>query len=189
MNYKLILICAFLLFLGANKSQSQTTNSSLEKGTMLINGTISFTSQGGDLYVGSGNDRLNTLNITPSIIYFISPNIGIGGDLSLLRRSLGDYSSTIWTFGPRAGLFIETGSSTIPFLSIGVNLLSIGDEEESNTGSRIKFGGGLLFHQDHLAVTVEADLLVDRIKFEGSSESTSGNIFLISVGFGWLRFD
>jgi hypothetical protein len=156
---------------------------------MLLSGTISFSSQGGDLYAGGEDEaRLTTLAIIPSLFYFVAPGWGIGGDLSYTRQSQRDESLTIWGAGPKIGYFIDSGSNSIPFLSGGINFLSIGNEDDSESGVRFKFGGGVLLRKDHMAVAFEATYLNDRFKFEGADESTSGNTILVGIGFAGFLY-
>ncbi len=185
----MFLIAVLTLLIGFNTAQGQTRSGATDKGAMLASGVFSFSSQGGDLYGGFANDRLTTLAIIPSLFYFFAPGIGIGGDLSYNRTSQGDNSLTIWGAGPKIGYFIDSGSNTIPFVSGGVNYLSVGDGDDSEGGFRFKFGGGILIRKGHMAVSMEAGYVLDRFKFEGASESTTGNTFAIAVGFAGFLYN
>lgn len=157
------------------------------EGALLVGGAFSYSSQGGDLYE-SGNERLTTVAIVPSVFYFVSPGVGVGGDLSYNRTSQGRSALTAWGVGPKAGYFFESGSNLIPFASGGLNLLSIGDRDNSETGFRIKFGGGVLLRKDHLAISVEAAYMMDRFKPEGFEKSITGNTLALGVGFGGFLY-
>ena len=188
MNYKMFLIAVLILLMGFNFAQGQTRSEATDKGAMIVSGAFSFASQGGDLYGGFDDDRLTTIAIIPNLFYFIAPGIGIGGDLSYNRTSQGDFSFTIWGAGPKIGYFIDSGGNTIPFVSGGVNYLSFGDDDDSEGGFRFKFGGGILIRKGHMAVSIEAGYILDRFKFEGASESTTGNTIIIAVGFAGFLY-
>lgn len=179
-----ISIWSFLLTLVAcSFAYGQTRSEATDKGAMLISGTASFSSQGGDLYEGFDDERLTTISIVPSVFYFVSPGLGLGADLSYNRVSQGDFSATIWGVGPKVSFLFDSGTNAIPFIAGGVNYLSIGANDESEGGIRLKFGAGFLIRKGHMAVSIEADYVYDRFKPEGFSEFITGNTILIGVGF------
>lgn len=188
MNHKIFLFTTFVILTAFNVVQGQGRSEATDRGAALISGIFSFTSQGGDLYGGFDNDRLTTIAIVPSLFYFVAPGIGIGGDLSYNRVSRGDFSATIWGVGPKIGYFVDSGSNTIPFVAGGINYLSIGDDDDSEGGLRFKFGGGILIRKGHMAVSIEVSYVLDRFKFEGASESTTGNTIAIGVGFAGFLY-
>jgi hypothetical protein len=190
MNSRVFLITLLVLLVGVGTASGQGRSEATNKGAMLVSGAVAFSSQGGDLY--GEDDRLTTIAIAPSLFYFVVPGLGIGGDFTLSRLSRGDASATTWGFGPKIGYFFDSGSSVIPFVEGGGSYLSIayseGEEDESEGGLRFKLGGGLLIRKDHMAVSIEAAYILDRFKFEGADDATTGNTILISVGFGGFLY-
>jgi len=83
---------------------------------------------------------------------------------------------------------MDSGSNSIPFLGGGINFLSIGDEDDRESGFRFKFGGGVLFRKDHMALSLEVTYLSDRFKVEGADESISGNTITVGVGFAGFLY-
>ena len=67
--------------------------------------------------------------------------------------------------------------------------MSIDFGGDSETGFGFKVGGGILIRNGHLAVAIEAAYLIERFKFEGASESTTGNTIAIGVGFAGFFFN
>jgi hypothetical protein len=188
MSYKISLIAVLVLLMGAGFAQGQTRSEATDTGAALVGGGVSFSSQGGDLYGGSDDDRLTTLAIVPSLFYFVAPGIGIGGNISYDRMSQGDASFTTWGVGPQIGYFMDSGGNAIPFVAGGVNFLSIGNQDDSESGFRFKFGGGVLIRKDHMAVSIEAAYVIDRYKFEGAEEAITGNTIVIGIGFGGFLY-
>lgn len=190
MNRKIYVIAVGILLLGSSLVQSQGRSAATDQGAKLVSGAFSFASQGGDLYAG-GDDRANIVTIVPSLIYFISPGIGIGGDLSYARQSQGDFSATEWGAGPKIGFFMDSGGSMIPFIAAGANYLSFSNsfDDDSENLLRFKVAGGILIRKDHLAVSIEAGYLLDRFKPEGADESVNGNTIVIGIGFAGFLFN
>ena len=86
------------------------------RGSVLIGGSISFLSQGGDFYEIFDNDRLNTILVQPTILYFIIPNLSLGASIGYRLQAQGDFNLETFSVGPRLGLFIGTNSGLLPFL-------------------------------------------------------------------------
>lgn len=189
MNSKIFSMAAIMLLIGVNPLLGQTRSEATDSRAAIVSGMLSFSSQGGDLYGGFDDERLTTITIMPSFIYFVAPGIGIGGDLSYSRLSRGENSLTTWGVGPKIGYFMDSGGNIIPFFAGGINYLSISDEEDGENGFRFKFGGGILIRRDHMAISIEAAYVIDRFKFEGASESTTGNTIVIGVGFAGLLYN
>lgn len=186
-NRKFLFNFVLIMLFGSSMVLGQTRSEATDKGSSIISGMFSYSSQGGDLYAWD-DERFNTFQLIPSFFYFVAPGIGLGADISYERMSQGDDSFTTWGAGPKIGYFMDSGSNTIPFVAGGFNYL---DMDDGDNGSRIKLGGGLLIRKGHLAVSIEANYNIDRIKFEfgGMSESESGNSFGISVGFAGLLYN
>lgn len=180
---------------GLGARRSTDGSAAFPRGTQLVSGVLSFSSQGGDLYENFDGDGITTVSIVPSVFYFVTPSIGIGGDLSLTRQSQGDFSNTVWGAGPKAGYFFNSGSSTIPYVAVGWNYLSIGasngDESESEGGTRWKFAGGVLLRRDHLGIVMELGYSRDSFSvegFDGDNESFAGSIISLGIGFAGLLY-
>ena len=189
MKPKMFLITALLLLLGFNFAHSQTRSKATDKGAMLVSGAFSFASQGGDLYERSHGERRTSTAIMPSLFYFIAPGVGLGLDLFYNYTQYRYYSLTAWGAGPKIGFFIDSGSKAIPFIACGVNFLSMGEGMYRKNGLRFIFGGGILIRKDHMAVSVEANYVIDRYKFEGSSGTTTGDTIAIGIGFAGFLYD
>ncbi len=179
-------IAILFLLMGLSLVYGQRS-AATDRDAMLVSGMVSFSTQGGDLYE-QDDDRFTTLTITPGLLYFIAPGIGLGIDYSYTRISERGTTSSSWGAGPKMGIFFDSGASFIPFVSGGVNYLSIDPGDVSESGLRMKVSGGMLIRNGHLAVSVEAGFVYDRFKFEGASSATTGNTILIGVGFAGFLY-
>lgn len=189
MKRTIFIITALILVAGLNPARSQAGSKATARGSKLISGAISFTSQGGDLYEGYNNERLNVVSVMPSLFYFVSPGLGIGADLAYDLRYRGSSSYTTLGVGPKIGYFGETGSNLIPFVAGGVGFLTTGSDLGDTNGYRIKFGGGVIIHKGRLGASFEVSYLLDSYSYEGSSESITGNTIIFGVGLVGFMFD
>ena len=189
MKRTIFIITALILLAGLNPAQSQAGGKATSGGSKLISGALSFTSQGGDLYGGYSNERLNVVSITPSLFYFVSPGFGIGADLSYDLRSRGSSSYTTLGVGPKIGYFSDAGENLIPFFAGGVSFLTTGSDLGDTNGMRFKFGGGVIIRRGQLGISIEATYLIDRYNLEGADGSTTGDTIIFGVGLAGFLFD
>ncbi len=158
-----------------------------DAGAVYISGHLSGSNSGGDLYEINGH-RFEEFIVVPSVLYFVTSGLGIGGDISLHHQKQADFSSTTFGIGPKAGYFFDSGGTTIPFLSVGAHLLSMGDEYGSDTGFGFRFGGGLILRTGNLAFSLGISIGQQRINFEDVDETITGEQLLIDIGIGGFLF-
>ncbi len=176
-----------LILVTALSSTASAQNNSMvtEAGAAFMNGTLSFASQGGDLY-SYGSDRSTAITLGPRILYFVKPRVALGGTLDYTRLSQGSGSYTTLGVGPNLAYFFDSGGDVVPFLIGGVNYLRLaegwGFGGFSEAGSSARLGGGLVYRYGHLAFTFEGNLILDR--FSG----TTGNTVFLSCGVGGFLF-
>ncbi|HPG39553.1 MAG TPA: hypothetical protein PLP19_00155 [bacterium] len=155
----------------------------IDKGAVIMSGTTTFSSYGGDLYERSG-DRMTTLTIAPALNKFVGKNIFIGAALAYSKMSRGDNSSTTLGVGPTIGYAIGDAKSTnYPFLGVGISYYSVGDEDDSTGGHDIKLSSGIIISSHkHIGIIIEAGYHMM------SLESTKGDIITIGLGIAGLLF-
>jgi len=181
-----LVIATLCLFLSPSiQAQSPAT----AKGAAIIGGTFSFSSQGGDLY-DFGGDRLTRITVAPGFLKFVSDKIGVGGDMSLSFTAVGDANSTSLTIGPKAAYFFDNGSTTLPFVGLGVSFMTVdvGFGDNAN-GFRIQPSGGIVIRKGHVGFVFEGGVQLDSLKPDGASDSTSGNIIFLAVGVNAFLFE
>ncbi len=158
-------------------SQSEATT----KGAALISGMFSFTSQGGDLYE-SGDDRANTIMVSPSYLYFVDDKLAVGGALSFNRVSQGDFDFTTFGIGPKAAYFFDSGAPAIPYIGAGFSYLSVGSDGENEGGFGYNIGGGAIIRKGQLGFSFEGGLMAESYKPDGADDRIKGNTIYVAVG-------
>lgn len=181
-------VCMVLGLMFTSAAHSQIRSQATQNGATLIGGTLSFASQGGDLYEGFDDDRLTTIMLSPTLFYFVAPGFALGANLAFTRLAQGDASFTTLGIGPTAGVFFDSGSKAIPFFAGGVNYISLGSDGEDESGLGANFGGGVLIRQDHLAFSIEVTYVYERFKPEGFDESITGNTIFVGIGLAGFLY-
>lgn len=103
----------------------------IDRGSLLIEGSASYTSSGGSLYEDYDDDRLNVLTINSSVQRFLVPNLAIGTITEVSRVSRGGSSETLLGIGPRVSLFLGTPKGSVqPFISAHALFVSLTAEYE-----------------------------------------------------------
>ena len=176
--HRLLFVLAALLLAPGVFAQSYP----IDKGSYLLGGAVSFSSQGGDLFTGNDSDRLTTVSVYPTFAYFISPGLALGGDVQFQKSSQGDFSSTTIGIGPSiAYYFGQPTTRTFPFIgaSIGYTSLSFDSGDFGSDGiNGYQFGvTGGLSHMIARNVALTGSLFYQNQTFSESGESASGDTF------------
>ena len=150
----------------------------VDQGVMLLDGSISFTSAGGDLRL---DETETTFTINPVVGYFIIPHLAIGVGFNYTKYSWGDTDHTFLGVGPAAAYFLgDANSKMYPFVGGSFVYGSMSDEY---TQTDIKFEGGAAFMiAKNVAITGAAFYMMESYKPDGADESISGNTFGIEFG-------
>ena len=166
----------------------------VDKGSMLVGGEAYFASMGGDLYKDLDDNKMTVMTISPTLMYFIAPGLGIGADLEFTKTSQGDLSSTTMGIGPGIAYFFGDASSTMyPYLSASYVLGSEkvkydSDEVKVSTGN-IVFRGGIMFMAAKTTgIGIAAFYSIDSAKGEGADEAIKGNVMGVGVTFASFIF-
>lgn len=143
MRYLPLVLATFLLVPSA-----LAQDYAIDKGSYLLDGALSFSSQGGD---GTG-DRASSFTVSPAFAYFVSPGLALGGSLGFQRSSQGESSASLIRVGPNLSYYFgQPMSKTYPFVSaeVGYSRLSadFGDSSRSGSASGYQLGvsGGLSY--------------------------------------------
>jgi len=116
MKTKIILFVICLITLSSTVSAQQFA---LDKKATIISGSVSFMSQGGDLFEDLDGNKATSLTLAPNINYFITKNFFIGGSLEFSSEAQGDYSSNGIGIGPQIGYaFGGPESEVFPYLDL-----------------------------------------------------------------------
>jgi hypothetical protein len=189
-------LCSFLVS-GLSSAQDHP----IDPGVFGLDGTVSFRSQGGDIYSVEG-DRQTTASIEPAGFYFIAPGVAVGGQLRLARSSQDVATSTTLGIGPSALYYFgEPDAEVLPF--VGANLLllrqsttvdlgsvdigfgdpvELGEEDITLTGLAFDIQAGFTYMlARNVGVTTAAFFLYERLGGD-TDETLSGNTVGVQVG-------
>jgi len=197
--HKLILVVG-LLFLAATLSNAQ--DNPTDAGVYGLDGSLSFRSQGGDLYAAEG-DRQTTFSLQPTGFYFLQPNVAVGGQLRLSRSSQDVATSTTLGLGPSVTYYLgKPDAEVLPF--VGANLLllrqratvdlgtvdigfgepvDLGEEEITLTGAAFDLNAGFTYMlARNVGVTTAAFFLYERLGGDDVPDAQTGNTVGVQVG-------
>lgn len=185
MKFMLISVILFL-------SVSILAQSPIAKGTINLNGSLSFSSQSYE----EGNDNRNILTLNPQIGYFFFDNISFGLLLSYNRISLGSFSNTNWGIGPSIRYYFEV-EKVKPFVSIGYlyteTLNSSNDDKWK--GNQFSFTGGIDYFitnnvalESSISYSINNDKLPESYKGLYNSLDQKSNTFQVGVGINFFIY-
>jgi hypothetical protein len=179
-----------LILLAASAAPALAQTYAIDRGSIVLDGTVSYTSQGGDLYESADGDRLNTALLNPSVMYFISPGLAIGGDLYVERISVSDASLTTLGIGPAISYYFGEPESTVyPFVSANVVYANLSSDFGDASGFGVAFGGGAAFMLSRaVGLVAEAEYMLESLEIDGVGESTDGNTFRLGLGIAAFLF-
>lgn len=163
----------------------------IDKGSMILGGSVYFMTQSGDLYE-YGGDALTTIALTPSLGYFVAPSIMVGGEVSLLSQSQGDESLTSWAIGPMVGYYFnidkartEVKGAIYPYVK-GFFLYGQISNDESITQMSFGGQGGVVFMLS-TAVGVDGGVRFQSDKLS-NGDSISGTTLWVGAGITAFLF-
>jgi hypothetical protein len=190
-------LCSFLVS-GLSSAQDHP----IDPGVFGLDGTVSFRSQGGDIYSVEG-DRQTTAAIEPGGFYFIAPGVAVGGQLRLARSSQDGGTSTTLGIGPTALYYFgEPDAEVLPFvganllllrqsttvdlgsidLGPGIEPIDLGEEESTVTGLAFDIQAGFTYMlARNVGVTTAAFFLYERAGSD-NVETQTGNTVGVQVG-------
>lgn len=164
------------------------------KGAVIISGTGSFSSSGGELFEDYENNRLTNIALTPGVNYFVGKNFFFGGSVELSIQSQGDYSSTATGIGPQIGYaFGNETSRSFPFIFTGYRYYNLsyeeGDNAENASGTDFIVGLGMIIPvREHIGFMFESGYHIINLKDSENNDSFGGNMFYIGIGISGLLY-
>jgi len=198
---KLLIMVAVLSFLLSTALLAQEYV--VDKGVIHFSGTVSFESRGGDLYEVYDDDlrerRVSIYSINPSFLYFVMPNLSIGGEFLYDRLSTTDESLSIFGLGPRAAYYFgEEDRGSYPYMGASFLFAKIGEDGTITVnrnfypeGTLIRitpFAGVVFMVSKNVGVSVEVYAKIDSFKAKGGDKSYKGDIFGLRFGIAGFIF-
>ncbi len=168
----------------------------IDKKAMIISGSGSILSQGGDLYETPQNEKVTIISLSPTINYFVFKNLFVGCGIEFYTESQGKDNSNSIGIGPQIGYaFGGPQSKVIPYIDLGIRYYKtkqyygslIGDFKMS--GSDVLFGFGVIVPVNtYIGLILEGGYQLIRLKNKEYDIGNSGNTLSIGVGIVGLLF-
>lgn len=76
-----------------------------DRGSVVLGGSISWSSLGGELYEDSDEERYTSILLNPVALFFVAPGLAVGGDLYVENESQGNADATTIVVGPAVAYF------------------------------------------------------------------------------------
>jgi len=195
---KLWFIPMLLLLVLPEAARAQTYP--VDRGSWIVGGSASFTSQGGD-----DADRTTSVMLNPSAQFFVLPGLAVGGTLSFSYTSDDLFSTTGLGIGSAVSYYFGRGERTVyPFVSASLSIRDFsfkadGDQVGSNidvsiTGTTFDLSGGVaLMVAKNVGLTGEIFYLQQNLREtdNGGSETLIGtdlDIDRFGLRFGIAAF-
>jgi len=181
-----IVILAFAFSASAQESP-------IDKGSMIIGGTVYFASASGDLYKDAEDNSQTTMSINPEFGYFIMPSLMIGMNFEYSKWSWGDDVGTTWLgFGPMVGYYFnmdasrtEVKGALYPYIK-GFFLYETEEDEGADDKGKTTTIGGMAgvnyMLSDAVALDFGVQFASDSYKYGDADESTSGTRLWVGAG-------
>jgi len=179
-----ILITVLLVVTGYCFAQNQA----LDRGSILISASGSYSSQGGELYEDLAEQNKNSTTITESFVYFIQDHYFAGQAGSCAGMSQGTWKNTEFSLGPRLGIAMgQPHDIVLPFIACDYRLISVFEMNNKYWGSDLVLGGGLVItlHQ-HLGILIDVGYHLIRLNHNSWSEAKTGSNLLVTIGFAGM---
>ena len=76
-----------------------------QKTEVVLGGSISWSSLGGELYEDSDEERYTSILLNPVALFFVAPGLAVDGDLYVENESQGNADATTIVVGPAVAYF------------------------------------------------------------------------------------
>jgi hypothetical protein len=168
----------------------------IDRKAMIISGSGSLMSQGGDLYEGFEGVRATIISFSPNVNYFIFKHFFIGGGVDFYGESQGDIKNNLIGIGPQIGYaFGGSNGKVFPYINLGLHYYRtkqyndgiVGDLKRSGTNTVIGFGV-IVPIKTHIGLLLEGGYHMIRLKNKDYNSGNSGNMLSIGVGIAGLFF-
>lgn len=166
----------------------------VDKGSMIVGGEFSFTSNGGDLYENVEGDGLTIIGFSPFMSFFVAPSIAIGGEIQYDKSSQGNFSQSFFGIGPTVAYFFNTDPTrteikgvVYPYVQAYFAYAKVSEDYDGDDfeGTVTYFGGkgGIMYMlTKHWAVNTNLYYQSGNLKPDGADDSISGNTLGFNVG-------
>ena len=183
---KRLLVLTLLLVVFA--STSYAAENPVDKGSIILSGSVYFSNLSGDLYEVDG-DALTMISADPNFGYFVVPNVMIGATMEFSNTSQGDESMSVLGAGPMVGYFFdmtkaEVKGSIYPYIIGFFTYRSVSDDAWDEDVSVTTFGGKIgmdYMLSDGVALNTGVKFTSVSSKY-GDEDSVSGTEIWVGAG-------
>jgi hypothetical protein len=129
---------------------SARAQAALDRGSIQISGSASLSSSQTSIN-GDEQDRVTSIVLAPSALFFIAPGLAVGGELAFARNTAGDASSNMVAIGPAIAYYFGSAERTVhPFVGGTVKYArssfeAAGGADSDRNNWTYEGSGGLLF--------------------------------------------
>ncbi|HLP75270.1 MAG TPA: outer membrane beta-barrel protein [Bacteroidales bacterium] len=193
MKIRSIIIIIWFIGLSSTTSAQEYP---IDKKAVIISGSGSLLSQGGDLYEGFEKGRATIINVSPTINYFILKHLFIGAGFDFYQESQRNINNNLFGIGPQIGYaFGGPDGRVFPYIDMGFRYYSskqyyggiVSDLKRS--GSDAVFGFGVIVPvKTHIGILFEGGYHIIRLKNKVYDIGNSGNTLSIGLGISGLLF-
>lgn len=175
-------LCVMFLFLAAVPLSAQ--QGPIDRGSMILGGSVGFSSSGGDLYEDAEGERLNAILLNPQALFFVSSGLAVGGELLVERQTQGDFESTSLAVGPSVAYFFgDNESSAYPFIRGTVGYASVTTSGLDGSGFAFAGSAGVAFMLTRsVAITASGTYRLDNVSIDQFDDTYSGDIISLLIG-------
>lgn len=159
----------------------------IDKGVIIADGVVSFTSAGGDLNEDGEGNKATSFLLNPTLGTFLMPNLAGGLELLYASNTQGDHKTSSFGLGPKVAYYIGDSSTDLyPF--VGASAVWVkGKHENSNDYEETQFNinlavGATKLVAKNVGITAKVTYTMESYKPENADEATKGNKLSIGVG-------
>jgi outer membrane protein W len=183
MKKKLIVLLILVLIIPV---RSVAQSFAVDKGSLLIDGSITFSSAGGDLNEENGK-KLTSMTFNPTLGYFFIPNLGTALEGLYASESQGDSKTTVIGIGPKVAYYFGNAESKqFPFIGVGILYVKSNNHiKQSQVNINLAVGTTMMVAKN-VGITGKIFYTRENYKPEDADESIKG--YTIGLGVGVSTF-
>lgn len=197
MKRMMMVCCALLLLLLLTAPSAFCQSFAIDQGSRLISGGISLESMSGKLYENADKEKMIDITLSPSVSYFFLKGLAAGLKSEITATYQGNDKVYSAGAGPVVSYYLGSSSSKIlPFVEASYlygwqnSGIDFGDLAYSKaTWTTIAAGLGANYMlRESVGVFIEAQYIMDGLKYDETDKTVKGNTIQIGVGLSTFFF-
>ena len=160
----------------------------VDHGVVMADGTVSYSSAGGDLHEVEG-EKLTSFLFNPSVGYFFAPNLVIGLEALFDSEKQGDSKTTTLGIGPKMAFYFgDSGTDLFPFLGASAVVGKLSNHADHSLVDFTFAAGVTKMIAKNVGLTVKAAYVIESSKPEKADDAIKGNKIGIGIGLSTFIF-